>query len=417
MSAVLEEFDIDLLNGPQVKGNAIIEDFNRARERAPVFWSDLSHTWVVGRHKDVSDGFQGVYPLANRGRSENFALMSIPKDRQAELVPNLHKYLPNWIVDVDPPQHTRLRGLVMRAFSKKMVEQLRAGAREQIQKLLDRAENERDIEFNEQIARPLPGHTIFKLFGIPERHFPDLRNWTNAVVGAMTTPGSPLEALQACDRALGEMNRVVIEELEKRKTNPQNDLFTQLLQATEDGESLTLDELLGAMHIFIVAGHDSTANTMTLGTEALSRHPEAWDYIYRHPEEIQNCVNELMRYIAMSSGQPRLVAEDFEWHGQQLKKGQPVALLIAAANRDPRVFKDPEKLDFQRDTSETQVFAPGIHHCIGHLLAKMQLAEFFSALVSRFESVEVLDEKLDFMPAFVFRGLYGMNVRFHPRKG
>jgi pimeloyl-[acyl-carrier protein] synthase len=165
-----------------------------------------------------------------------------------------------------------------------------------------------------------------------------------------------------------------------------------------------------------VAGHDSTANTMTLITEALSRHPEAWAYMRAHPEDMPNCINELMRYVAMASGQPRLVAEDFEWHGQRLKKGEPVALLIAGANRDPRVFKDPEKLDFSRDNSASQVFAPGIHHCIGHLLAKMQLIEFFTALVERFDSVEVLDEKLDFMPAFVFRGMYGMNVRFHPRK-
>jgi cytochrome P450 len=416
MDAALEEFDIDLLNGPRLRGNAIIEDCNLARERAPVFWRELSQTWIVGRHEDVCDGFQGRVPLANRGRSANFALMAVPKDQQAELVPNLHGYLPNWIVDVDPPQHTRLRKLVMSAFTKRVVENLRGYSRERVGQLLDKAERQIDIEFNEQIASPLPGNVIFKLFGLPNERFSDLRDWTNAVVGAMTTPGTPLEALQACDQALGEMNALVTAELGKRSDSPRDDLLTKLLQATQDGETLTLDELLGAMHIFIVAGHDSTANTMALGTEALSRHPEAWEYMRSHPDEIMNCVNELMRYVVMSAGQPRIVAEDFEWHGQHLRKGQPVALLIAGANRDPRVFDDPEILDFKRDNSAMQVFAPGVHHCIGHLLAKMQLCEYFSALVDRFEGLEVLDEELDFMPAFVFRGLYGMNVRFHPRK-
>ena len=125
---------------------------------------------------------------------------------------------------------------------------------------------------------------------------------------------------------------------------------------------------------------------MTMGVEALSRNPEAWQYIYENPDKILDCVNELMRYIAMSSGQPRLAAEDFEWHGKQIRKGQIVFLSIQGANRDPDAFANAEKLDFTRDNAGSLVFAPGIHHCIGHLLAKMQLCEFFSALVQRFEA-------------------------------
>jgi pimeloyl-[acyl-carrier protein] synthase len=222
--------------------------------------------------------------------------------------------------------------------------------------------------------------------------------------------------LQKADRAMASMNAVVLQELAKRKTHPTNDMLTMLMQAQEGGDTLSLDELLGGMHILIVAGHDTTSNTMTLGTEALARHPDAWRYMYQHPEKTLECVIELMRYIAMSTGQIRMVGEDFEWHGKQLKKGQLVYLSIAGANRDPRMFKDPETLDFTRDTTNSQVFAPGMHHCIGHLLAKMQLEEFFRAMVQRFEKVEVLDTPLDFMPTTVFRGMYGMNVRFHPRR-
>ena len=252
--------------------------------------------------------------------------------------------------------------------------------------------------------------------GIPEEHFSSLRYWANSIVEGMTSSMPSPEVLENTEKATVEMGEMLKVELEKRKTNPTDDLLTALLHATEDGDRLTMDELLATMNVVMIAGHDTTSNTMTMGVEMLSRHPEAWQYMYENQDRMLDCVLELMRYVSMSSGQPRLVGEDFEWHGKQLKKGEIVFLSIQGANRDPRVWNEPEKLDFTRDNTNSQVFAPGVHHCIGHLLAKMQLVEFFTALVNRFESVEVLDRKLDFMPVGVFRGLYGMNVRFTPRQ-
>jgi len=408
-------FDIDLMSGPASRGLEFIEDCNAAREHSPVFWSELSNTWIIGRHADVSDGFRGRKPLINRGRLFTFALGAVSPDQRAKLLPNMHRYMPSWILEVDPPDHTRLRRLVMVAFTKRIVENMRGTIRARVDELLDYAESSREVEFNEKIARLLPGYIVFKMLGMPEKYMADLREWSNALVLALSRPGTSIEELRACDEAIAQMNRIVLEELEKRRTAPQDDLLTELLHATDEGDKLTIEELLGVMHILIVAGHDTTANTMTLITEALSRRPDAWDYIRDNPDQILACVNELMRYVAMSAGQPKFVGADFEWHGQQLRKGQPVVLLIAGANRDPRVFDNPEALDFSRNNIDSQVFAPGIHHCIGHLLAKLQLCEFVSALVNRFESVQVLDDPLNFMPTFAFRGMWGMNVRFQTR--
>jgi cytochrome P450 len=410
-----ENFDVDMMNGPRVLGPGFIDQVNRLREHDPVYWSEASQSWIISRFEDVTAGFNGKFPLNNAGRNE-FSLVSIPPGERASRIPNLDKYVRHWIVSVDGEEHTRLRKLFMKAFNKKVVENMRPYVRERCIHLLNRAHETPEIEFNEQIARPLPGYVIFKLLGIPEEYFASLRDWSNAVVEGMTVATPPPEVLEKTDRAMGEMNDMVLAELKKRETDPREDLFTALLHATEDGDRLSLDELLGAMHVLIVAGHDTTSNTMTLGTEALSRHPDAWQYMYENPDKIMDCVAELMRYIAMSAGQPRIVGEDFELHGKKLKQGEIVFLSILGANRDPRVFQDPESLDFTRVTSESQVFAPGIHHCIGQVLARMQLCEFFGEMVKQFESVEVLDEKLDFMPTSVFRGLYGMNVRFVPRK-
>jgi cytochrome P450 len=407
------QLDIDLIAGAR-QGHALIDDFNSIREAEPVFWSQMSNCWVVSRFEDVKEGFECKKPLLNSGRSE-FFLGGIPYEERAARIPNLHKYAERWIVSSDAPEHTRLRKLMMQAVHKKMVENLRGYARERVNLLLDRAVASPEIEFNEQIARPLPGYVIFKLLGIPEEYFPSLRTWANDTVEG-TTSALPDEALLLkADKALQAMNEVTASELEKRKTKPSEDLLTTLMQAEADGEKLTTDELFGAMHILIVAGHDTTSNTMTLGTEALSRHPEVWQYLYDNPDKTLPVINELMRYIAMSTGQIRLVAEDFEWHGKQLKQNDLVFLSIAGANRDPRVFDRPEEFVVDRDSSQSQVFAPGVHHCIGHLLAKMQLEEFFREMIQRFEKVEVLDSQLDFMPTTVFRGMYQLNTRFHLR--
>ena len=140
------------------------------------------------------------------------------------------------------------------------------------------------------------------------------------------------------------------------------------------------------------------------------------DYMYRHPEETFNCTLELVRYMAMSTSQPRIVVEDFEWHGKQIKKGQVIFLMHAAGNRDPRVFADPEKLDHTRTNLDQSLsFSPGVHHCVGHLLAKLQLSQFFGELVKHFEGAELLDDELHFMPQSAFRGIHDLNVRFKPR--
>jgi cytochrome P450 len=170
------------------------------------------------------------------------------------------------------------------------------------------------------------------------------------------------------------------------------------------------------MQLVLIAGHDTTSSTLSLGLAALSAHVELWEQMYRHPEKMLDSCLELMRFTAMSTAQPRVAAVDFVWQGKQIKQGQFIWLMLAAANRDPRVFAEPEKLDAARSNDKSMVFAPGLHHCIGHQLAKLQVTEFFGELVRRFSGAELLDPQLAFMPQIVFRGLYHLNLRLQPRK-
>jgi pimeloyl-[acyl-carrier protein] synthase len=408
--------DVDLQSGPQIRGQAFLDDMDQIRDTDPVHWSPQSHCWILTQHQDVSDLFMGRLPLRHSGRIEAFSFAAVSEADRVDRIPNLSKYVPQWIINLDGERHQRVRSLLVHAFSRRIVERVREFARERSNALLDQAVQKPSVEFNEEIARSLTGHVLFKLIGLPDSKFPALKDWATALVEGLGSGSPSIERLERAEWSVREMNSAVRTELKKRKIRPQDDLMTSLLQATENGEQLTVDELLAQMQVIIVAGHDTTANTMTLGLEALQRHPAAWRQLYEHPDRIQQYIAELQRYTAMSGGQALLASEDFELHGKQIKRGQVVVGAIMAADRDPLRFADATRLDFTRNNKDSLVFAPGPHFCLGHMLAKMQLAEFFLALVKRVECVELLDDKLNFMPVFTFRGLYSLNVRFSARR-
>jgi pimeloyl-[acyl-carrier protein] synthase len=407
------QFDVDLSQA-RALGNGFVAELCRLREIDPIHWSPASRCWLITRHADVAEALSGKLPLSTK-RLVNIGLGAIAEPDRARLFPTIMQYMPNWIIDTDPPVHTRLRKLLVRAFNRKVVESVRPFVQQRVNDLLAKLSAQPQLEFNEQIARQLPGSVILKLIGLPQQHLPRLREWANALAEGVGVPFAEVAALARVDKAMADMNAVLLPEIQLRRTSPRNDLLTELLHAVEDGESLSEEEMLGALHVLIVAGHDTTSNTLTLGLEALARRPDIWEYLYRHPDESLNISLELMRYMAMSTSQPRIVADDFEWHGRQLNRGDLVFLMFAAANRDPRAFADPEAINVRRDLEASMVFAPGLHHCIGHLLAKMQVAEFFVALTQRFAGAQILDERLEFMPQVVFRGLYYLKVRMSPR--
>ena len=201
MNTATPQPDIDLMAGARSRGLDIIEDFNSIREADPVFWSEKSQCWVVSRYEDVQDGFQCRKPLLNAKRSE-FFLRVIPLEERAAKVPVLDKFVDDWIVNLDGPSHARVRKLMMQAFTKKIVEKFRPYARERVNFLLDKAIASPEIEFNEQIARPLPGYVIFKVLGLPEEYFPSLRDWANDTVEGTTVAMPPEAALIKADRAM-----------------------------------------------------------------------------------------------------------------------------------------------------------------------------------------------------------------------
>jgi cytochrome P450 len=329
-------------------------------------------------------------------------------------LPNMMKYAPYHITNMDPPNHTRLRKLMTRAFDKKVVESLRPYVRQRAEELVETLRGRDSVDFPQEIARVLPGHVILKLVQFPDALFPDLMRWAHEVMVGLGTPNPKAEWVEAADRAFSEMTGHFLTQIHDRRRNPRGaeDFISALVTAREGHVGLTDDEVVALLETTLVAGHDTTTNSMTLGAAALAKHPEAWRYMKANPDKALQSVLEIMRYTAMSAAQNRAVGEDFEWHGKQLKKGDVVFLMFAAGNRDPRVYENAEKLDLTRNNDNSLTFGPGIHHCVGHLLAKMQLVEFFTVLTQRFDSALILEKELAFSPIVVFRSIPSMHMRF-----
>jgi cytochrome P450 len=380
------------------------------RANDPVFWSDYQHGWLFTRHADVLAGFNDTRLSAKRLHIAQF--LSIAPEERATLIPNMIRYVPDWIINVDGEQHARLRRLVTKAFSRRVIEALRPQIQALVDEILADIEGRDEVEFVEEVAFRLPATVIMRFLGVPQEHYNALRRWAREITYALASQNPPRELLLEAEKCFVEMNAVFGAEFEKRKTNPTPDLITELIQARDANDALTEDEILGMCHVILLAGHDTTANSLTLGLVAFLRNPEQRAGYLANPQDNMKYITEMLRYIAMSSTQIRIVAEPMEVGGKQLSPGEVVFLMIAAANRDPSVYENPDVMDYTRDLNQSITFAPGIHHCVGHMMARMNLDLFFRSFFTRYDKIE-LPEKLEFTPNYAFRGLTHLPVKLH----
>jgi pimeloyl-[acyl-carrier protein] synthase len=406
------EFDFSKFS---MLGNGIFDRLRNLRESDPIFWSDVSQGWIVSDHEAVSEAFFNTLPLSAERHRIVESFFPDPAERKRR-IGYLTEIFPWFLTNTDPPQQIRLRKLMLAAFSRPMAEQYRPVARSIILETLDGLKGRNKVEFVSEVARQITARVIMHVLGLPSEHLPMLQRWAYALNSGLA--GRPTKDMMAeANDALVEMRDVFLEEIEVRKKHatPAKDLTSALLAARDGRDQLTENEVIAQLQLTLIAGHDTTLNTMALSVAALSRHPAARRYMYNHPETTAQSIMELMRYVAMSTSMERIVKEDFVWRGHHLKKDQVVYLMIAGANRDPKIFSNPDALDFARKQEKNMTFAPGQHHCIGHFFAKMQLSEFFSAFLDRYESFEIFDDDIQFGASTGFRGLTHLNLLMHPR--
>ena len=376
--------------------------YARLRAEAPVWRTTLRDkrmAWIVTRYEDVAwvlkDDRIAKDPL-NAQDPEQLA--------RQPWVPGFLKPLERNMLDVDEPDHRRLRTLVSKAFTPRLIERLRHRIERICQELLDDIERPGKAEFVRDYALPLPATVIAELLGIPASDHRKFHRWSNRIV-SISSGRDVWRALPAALSFLRYLRKMV----ERRRTQPEDDLMSALVQAEEAGDKLGEDELLAMAFLLLVAGHETTVNLIASGTLALIEHPGQLDRLERDPSLIKPAVEELLRYTSpVEIATERYARQDLEVAGKVVPRGELVLAVLGSANRDERYFENPDTLDLTRDPNKHLAFGRGgVHHCLGAPLARMEGQIALTALLQRFPGLRlaVSPESLRWHRGLFLRGL------------
>jgi cytochrome P450 len=314
----------------------------------------------------------------------------------------------HWMLQQDPPDHTRLRGLVVKAFTARRVEDMRPRIQEIVDQTLDRIAPQGHMDLIEDFAFRLPVTIICDMLGIPEEHREVF--YTSSRDGGRLLDPVPLSKAEIEQANAGNlMAQMYFQQLfELRRKNPGDDLTTQLVQAEEDGSKLSNEELTANIILLFGAGHETTVNLIGNGLLALHRNPDQLALLTANPELITNAIEEFLRYDSSVQLTGRVALEDIEeLGGKRIPKGESVLCLLGSANRDPAVYPDrPDRLDITRPKIRPQSFGGGIHLCLGAQLARIEAEVAISTLLRRLPGLRLDNaETPEWRPTFVLRGL------------
>jgi unspecific monooxygenase len=312
---------------------------------------------------------------------------------------------------MDAPDHTRLRGLVARAFTPRRIEDLRAATEGITNELIGAmAERRGTVDLIEALAYPLPVRVICTLLGVPARDEAIFTDWSRGIARSVDpsilrspkVEAAIVDARQGLQTYLGGL-------LAERRQNPGDDLLSALAAVDVDGDSITAREIVSLAQLLLVAGHETTVNLIGNGALALLHTPNQLALLRQRPELIGPAVDEFLRFDGPVQISQRVATEDLDLFGQKVRKGDEILLILGAANRDPVAFPDPHRLDVTRDARKHVAFGGGIHHCLGAALARMEGDIAFKALLAAFPSMELAAPPTR-RPTFTLRGLETLPV-------
>jgi cytochrome P450 len=395
---------------------ATYETFAEMRERDPVLLQvgidGETMIWFVTRYDDavavLTDDVRFTRDPARGFSPEKYAAYT------AE-TPEALRFIEDNMLNKDGEDHRRLRRLVTKAFTPRMVEQLRPRIQEIADGLTDAVEPRGTMDLVEEFAFPLPITVIAELLGIPAGERASFRRWSNAMVTPAFTP----EDVERLGEQAGEFVAYLRELFELRRADPGADLVSALLQAEEEGDKLSEQELFGMVALLIIAGHETTVSLIGNAVLALLRHPERRAELERDPSRIGPAIEELLRYDSpVERTLNRWATVDVELGGKTIKRGDNVIVILGSADRDPARFADPDELDFAREDKHI-AFGRGSHYCLGAPLARLEGEIAVATLLRRLPGLRLaVDvEQLSWRPVPLFRSLVELPVEWTPHQG
>ena len=371
--------------------------FAALRPGSPLLWHEPTGQWLAL-----------TYAASNAVlRDRRLGRLWVDKE-PAELFEPFNLLHRHQMMENEPPDHTRLRGLVAKAFNRGHIERLRPGVQALADELLDRIDGAGRFDVLADYAEPLPVVVIAELLGVPasDRHL--LRPWSQAIV-RMYEYGRGRAVEEAAVAASREFAAYMRELAAERRAAPRDDLVSHLVAVEERGTRLTADELVASAILLLNAGHEASVNAFGNGIVALLEHPDQLARLRTDPALVEPAVEEMIRFDAPLQLFERTAKEPVRIGDVTIPAGRKVAALLGAANRDPAAFPDPDRLDVGRRPNPHLGFGAGLHHCLGAPLARMELQLSLPALLRRFPSLELAEQPVR-RPTFVLRGFAAVHV-------
>jgi len=377
--------------------------YHRLRAEDPVHHSPLGF-WVLTRYEDVA-------AVLRDPRFIKEPLAALVAARFGAEVP---RGVGLSMLDRDPPDHTRLRSLVSKAFTPRVVEGLRPRIQKIVDGLIARAEAAGSMDLIEEFAYPIPVNVICEMLGVPVEDHERFKGWSLDIARGLDSiwlpPDSEVPRRSAAARhAISDYFRELIGQ---RRATPRGDLLSALIAAEEAGDKLNEEELLATCILILIAGHETTVNLIGNGVLALLRHPAELNRLRATPGLITTAVEELLRYDGPVQRTARVASDDATIGGHTIHKGEMVMPFIGAADRDPAQFPQPDRLDLSRADNRHIAFGWGIHFCLGAPLARVEGQIAIETLVRRLPRLELVNETIEYRQSLTLRGLKELPVKF-----
>jgi len=389
--------------------------FAELRERDPVHWSEVLGGWVLTRYRDVRQALND--PRFSADRITPFR-DHLERDARAQ-VGELLKTLGMWAVFNDPPAHTRRRGLLNKAFTPRAVMALRPMIERIVAHLISRVAARGEMDLIAAFAYPLPASVIAGMIGVPIEDLDRFRTWSDEIAAFVGSALATPDKRERGERGVREMSAYFRGIIAEHRKQPKDDILSALLAVEEAGSGLSEDELVASCILLLFAGHETTTNLIGNGMLALLRHPEAQAALGRDGGLAASAVEEMLRYDGPTQAMTRIALEDLRLDEATplIRMGDRVFALLNAANRDPRVFADPDRFDVTRGDSRHLSFGFGVHFCLGAPLARLEGQIAVKALVESLPALALAVDEPDWSDSLVLRGVKALPVRFRPISG
>jgi cytochrome P450 len=388
--------------------------YARLRESSPVHHDERTG-WMVTRYEDIrSLARDGDLSRAKFETDRLAGLSDTVRSAARPMTDGLNREM----MRRDPPDHTRLRGLVNRAFTVRMVDQLRPRIRRIVEDLLDAVHTTGRMEVIGDLAYPLPASVIMELLGIPPADRMRVKEWTAeriAFLGGIRTAADPVDLAGRAAQSAEAMNDYFRKIIAERRARPTGGLLSQLV-AGEEEDRLTEAEIIANCSLLLSAGHETTTNLIGNGLLSLLRQPDQWRRLVERPDLLPSAIEELLRFDSPVQIAPRATTTEIRIASVSIQPGERVTLMLGAANRDPNQFEAPDRLDIERHPNEHLSFGFDRHFCLGAHLARAEAELAFGVLLQRYPDLAIGAAVLEWFPNPAYRGLKALPVTLgHPR--